>query len=125
MVFNARLRMASTQSGIGALAGSIELRGKRAAEVFVVGSAGAPINTLTLSAMDLKFALRSLGKNPGFTVLALVVMAFGIGANTAVLSVVNAVLLKPLAYHDPDRIVTLFSLWKEGNSRRMFPSSSP
>jgi hypothetical protein len=65
--------------------------------------------------MDLKFALRSLGKNPGFTLLALVVMALGIGANTAVFSVVNAVLLKPLAYHDPDRILTLSSLWKEGS----------
>src|SRR5579862_426844 len=61
--------------------------------------------------MDLKFALRSLRKNPGFSFLAVLVMAFGIGANTAVFSVVNAVLLKPLAYHDPDRIVALSSWW--------------
>jgi hypothetical protein len=63
--------------------------------------------------MDLKFALRSLRKNPGFTLLAIVVMALGIGANTAVFSVVNAVLLKPLAYRNPDRIVTLSSLWRK------------
>jgi predicted permease len=63
--------------------------------------------------MDLKFAFRSLRKNPGFTLLAVVVMALGIGANTAVFSVVNAVLLKPLAYRDPDRIVTLSSLWRK------------
>jgi len=64
--------------------------------------------------MDLKFALRSLRKNLGFTLLAVVVMALGIGANTAVFSVVSAVLLKPLAYRDPDRIVTLSYLWRKG-----------
>jgi putative ABC transport system permease protein len=67
--------------------------------------------------MDLKFALRSLRKNPGFTLLAVLIVALGIGANTAVFSVVNAVLLKPLAYRNPDRIVTLSSLWRKSGGQ--------
>ncbi len=63
--------------------------------------------------MDLKFALRSLRKAPAFTLLAVFVLALGIGANTAVFSVVNAVLLRPLAYRDAGRIVTLASYWKK------------
>src|SRR5689334_14182407 len=66
--------------------------------------------------MDVKFSLRSLAKNPSFTVLAVCVMALGIGANTAVFSVVNSVLLKPLAFRDPDRIVTIANLWKKTGS---------
>ena len=55
----------------------------------------------------MKQTLRSLAKNPGFAVVAILTLALGIGANTAVFSVVNAVLLRPLPYPNSDRIVHL------------------
>src|SRR5216684_7119520 len=54
---------------------------------------------------DLKHGLRVLLKNPGFTAAAIIVLGLGIGANTAIFSVVNAVLLKPLPFRDPASLV--------------------
>src|SRR5262249_39033608 len=57
---------------------------------------------------DVRFGLRVLIKNPAFTVIAIVTLGLGIGANTAIFSVVNGVLLKPLPYPEPERLMRAF-----------------
>ncbi len=57
---------------------------------------------------DVRLALRSLGRSPGFTAVVIGTLAVGIGINTAIYSVVNAVLLEPLPYADPERVMTLW-----------------
>jgi predicted permease len=72
---------------------------------------------------DARFAARTLARNPGFAVAAIVTLALGIGATTAIFSVVNGILLRPLPYPRADRIVQLLHIGEEGN--RMPAMSDP
>jgi putative ABC transport system permease protein len=60
---------------------------------------------------DLKFGARTLARNPGFSAIAVLTLAVGVGANAAIFSVVNAVLLRPLPWSEPDRAVMIWSRW--------------
>src|SRR5262245_7600307 len=66
---------------------------------------------------DVRHSWRSLRREPAFTVLALATLALGIGANAAIFTVINAVLLEPLPYAHPERVVSVTTLWKQSGLR--------
>jgi putative ABC transport system permease protein len=73
---------------------------------------------------DLRHSMRALAKNPGFTVLAILTLALGIGANTAIFSVVYAVLIRPLPFKDPGRLVMVWETWEKRGDQRVVVSAA-
>ena len=67
---------------------------------------------------DLRFAIRMLRKNPGFAAAAVLTLALGIGVNTAIFSIVESVLLRPLPFHDSDRLFAVWTKAKEQGAGR-------
>ena len=77
------------------------------------GNGWTPLRFLTALAGDSRFAIRGLRKNPGFAIVAILTLALGIGANAAIFTVVHGVLLAPLPYDQPERVINVWQVFRD------------
>jgi putative ABC transport system permease protein len=85
-------------------------------DIGILSALACPISMLQAFLRDLRYALRGFRRNPGFLLCAVTAICLGVGANTAIFSVIDAVLLQPLSYPDPSRIVRFVSQYPDGTS---------
>src|SRR5687767_13495066 len=81
----------------------------------------APAQHLEAVVRDVRYAVRTFLRTPAFSLAAILTMGLGVGATTAVFAVVNAVILRPLPYEDPERIVLVWAVNAEGNRTWLAP----